>query len=106
MKIKAEIDPATNPNLAGEVLRNMFFAQDERSYGCYSNFELREGICKLEPYYDKWKEEWVQASNTDGITMRYRWDGDGCVKFLLPDGGLLVNYDCKKDSNWQFKKAR
>ena len=51
MNCNIEISKNDNPNAIGELLRGKFFKQNiaEGLYGCYSTFELNEGVEKL-PY--------------------------------------------------------
>lgn len=108
------INVAEQPDEAGEFLRGVFFNQSTGKYGCYSTFELNPGVEELPDetvtlsentspndwYNDSWT--WTRAQFND-IIMRYYWDGDGMLEFLLPDGSILSNDDCKKDYGWTYK---
>jgi hypothetical protein len=56
-------------------------------------------------------EEWVQVYTCakmvlpelgGEVIMKYYWDGDGFLSFILPDGKCLTNSDCKKDHVWEI----
>ena len=112
------VDVNDNPNAAGEYLRGLFFDQSDGKYGCYSTFNLNNGVLKLpdetivisdeetDPY-DWYDDNWTWTkAELNGIVMRYHWDGDGTLEFILPDGSMLSNDDCKKDYNWAYSPPR
>lgn len=102
-----EVDPDTQPNEAGEELRRMFF-DHTKGYGCYSTFDLNDGVEQLEsaPVGGEWNDgiEWRRFRLGD-YEMQYYWDGDGVLEFRLPDGSWLCNGDCKKDYVWEHVTA-
>lgn len=113
-----------NENQLGEALRNEFFQQDLRegafgqvvpSFGCYSTFELRDGVEEL-PDEDVYNGDEIDEYNVwtcakkiiqgKEVKMRYYWDGDGTLQFILPRGWVLENTDCKKNNHWtSFKEG-
>lgn len=107
-----DTDNDNHANVLGEMFRNEFFNQDEGEFGCYSTFELRpdvfdrrteKEIIDEEGWHDE--IEWTVASkyiDNKLITMRYYWDGDGYLSFVLPNGIVLANSDCKKSYRWEW----
>ena len=100
------------PSVFGECLRHLFFEQDE-GYGCYSTFDVRDGVKSLpdEPvYFEDEDDEPIyiykcfeaEVEGLGVVKMAYYWDGDGTLEFRLPDGKELINSDCKKDYTWEF----
>lgn len=107
MKFTVELDPVQDPDAVGEMLRAKFFVQDPQklSFGCYSSFELQPGVRELPetPAVDCEEDRLMWHNATlDGIVMSWYWDGDGVLKFTLPDGSYLINTDCKKPYDWYF----
>ena len=111
MKFTMEIDSERNPNAVGEYLRSDFFRQDAAGeFGCYTTFDWREDVENLDPLrvdpriWEDAKDEidilmWARGRK-NSIECRWYWDGDGVLVFILPDGSVLVNDDCKKDNRW------
>jgi hypothetical protein len=103
-------NPKDNPNIVGEILRDMFFDQS-RGLGCYSSFTLKENVVDLplekidRPYAAKEEEDlfWKKAT-TDGVVMRYFWCSVGVLEFIFEDGSSLKNWDCKKDYLWEYRE--
>jgi hypothetical protein len=112
-----------DPDLAGELLRDLFFDQKHRQIdgyfyrelGCYSTFELKKGILDagkapvqhLVPngIEDDEKFSYSRFVHFEtGIEMRYYWDGDGELVFIFPDQTVLANTDCKKTHVWKKYK--
>jgi hypothetical protein len=87
-------------NFCGESLRHLFFS--DKGFGCYDNFELREGVRSLPEHYNEEDEETWTRAEIDGIFMEYHWDGDGTLTFIVPTIGTFMNDDCKKPHNWNF----
>ena len=104
-KFKINLNPAAKPNVVGEMLRNIFFNEDDGNTGCYSTFQLRTEITPL-PQEVIDDEIFTVASykndNNQEVIMKYHWDGDGMLLFKFEDGSVLVNDDCKKDYNWKY----
>jgi hypothetical protein len=112
MKFNIEIDTETSdPDTLGECLRNMFFAEEwswygpwssgkYRKLGCYSTFEVAPGVEELPQ-----RGAWSCFRHSNGIEMRYFWDGDGSLAFILPDGRVLINTDCKKTYDWRYEDS-
>ena len=117
MKFTVVIDAQNNPNEVGELLRGLFFKQNREKgeLGCYSSFDLQDGVEELpktlvdeEEEDDQWKLYWSNFQKTiEGktIKMSYYWDGDGELVFFFEDGSALVNSDCKKDYYWEYYKS-
>lgn len=107
--ISDTFDVEEYPDTAGEYLRSVFFDQgplhSRTALGCYSTFELRDGIEPLPDHLQRsgdWPITWRRARQPEtGIVMRYYWDGDGVLEFLFPDGTRLVNRDCGKTYGWE-----
>jgi hypothetical protein len=98
----------------GEALRNEFFNQDKGEFGCYSTFELRDGVFQetkfiegIDEEEDSWYEiAWTSAKKYVSDTlveMRYYWDGDGYLSFHFLDGTAIANSDCKKSHGWYLQ---
>ena len=123
MKFAMIVDPDYDPDAVGELLRYTFFKADREKgeVGCYMTFDWREGVEPLADLTvtDRWDDTtvWTRARmrvqhiddhgqpTESQIECRYYWDGDGTLLFLLPDGRCLVNYDCKKDHNWEVAES-
>lgn len=101
-----------NPNTVGEYLRDIFFdTKGGTLYGCYTTFDVRSEVNSLPPepviYFDG-EQEFEDEDNVWtvyeflGIKMRYYWDGDGTLEFILRDGRHLSNDDCKKSNRWEW----
>lgn len=103
-------NPEEHTDELGEALRNEFFNQDDGNYGCYSTFELRDGIEELpsEIVDNDWGDYEIKCSvfsktiNDKKVIMKYWWDGDGTLEFHFEDGSYLYNGDCKKDYVWEY----
>lgn len=113
-KLVYDTDNDRDANALGEAFRNEFFNQDKGEFGCYSTFELRQGVFgerKQKETFDEDDEwrievEWTIAHkyiDNKFVTMRYYWDGDGYLSFDLPNGLTLANSDCKKNHGWYFQ---
>jgi len=99
-----------NPDVAGELLRELFFDQSKKNtLGCYNTFELKEGLTTYQEDMDD--EKWtvcIQHFDDLSIFMKYHWDGDGTLLFEHypeldgDDDWGLINDDCKKTGNWEF----
>ena len=122
MKLTIETDTAS-PDTVGEYLRDWAFTEE---VGCYSCFDLIDGFkevhygaldSKMLDYFldccEECQEE-VKAyasfyiyEGSDpmlwGTQVGWFWDGDGDLAFLLPDGSLFTNSDCKKDYTWEHR---
>lgn len=89
----------------GEYLRNQFFDQSQ-GLGCYSSFEMREDVIDLDPSpvenFEEmmWQNYEKEVVGIGKVKMRFFWDGDGTLEFVLPSGEVLSNSDCKKNFNW------
>ena len=122
------IDVEQNPDAIGEALRSLFFDEkltrgrgghrDYRETGCYSTFDWQKDVEELEQQpvvfeVDGRPEEvimWTRGRKNIApvpteldlrqVECRYYWDGDGTLEFVLPDGSVLRNDDCKKDHGW------
>ena len=104
------------PNALGEALREVFFDMSDGSFGCYSTFDLAEGVVPLpespvcEGHAEHTDDEcwegsrmWTRAEKdfSEGrVEMRYYWDGYGVLEFIFGDGTILANGDCKKSHYW------
>lgn len=91
-------------NIVGELLRDKFFNQDRENgkFGCYSTFELNNGVVKLP---DEMNEEFVVkviCAKLDDIVMKYWWEHDGDLSFYFLNGEILNNSDAKKSHGWQW----
>jgi len=96
-------------NCLGETLRDQFFDQS-KGLGCYSSFDVKSDVIELESepldpndiseYALYWKR-YSKVFNDQSIEMRYYWDGDGVLEFILPNGVILSNGDCKKTYRWK-----
>ena len=119
-----------NPDVLGEFLRDYFFDQSENNLGCYSTFDVRDGIEKIpfdeEHFYmlfGRYPGDYVDPcfgfddnevlehgsayyDPKTNTTMCYYWDGDGSLAFKLhtkPNKVLVVyNDDCKHKYGWEF----
>ena len=93
-------------NLLGEFLRNYFFDQSKGT-GCYSTFELNSEVKELpQENIEDWDDVFnpnvkYTVASREGIIMRYYWDGDGYLEFILPNDKIIFNSDCKKDHGWR-----
>lgn len=102
--------PEAHPDELGEALRNEFFNQDTGNFGCYSTFELRDGIEELpqELFDHDWGDYKIKINvfrkiiDRKKVIMKYWWDGDGTLEFHFEDGSYLYNGDCKKDYVWEY----
>lgn len=112
-----DISNIHDPDILGELLRDRFFNQNPQGcfFGCVSCFELREGVKKEKEEPVEWVDlntdpplirsdipdpedpHVYTVATLDGVKMRYYWEGDGYLEFILPDGRILMNDDCKKD---------
>lgn len=115
-----EIDTERDsPCAIGEFLRGKFWPPQKKhsmnqiyyTYGCYSEFQYGPDVTVLPerpdeyPHWDdeeSWNFTWKRAQWTDVICEWY-WDGDGCLRFILPGGNSLINTDCKKDYEWEWE---
>jgi len=117
MNFTITVNPKGSPNEVGELLRREFFKEEYETFGgekyrklgCYSTFELAEGVVDLgtAPLDNDWGANIKVHSAKkiiDGqeIRMEYWWDGDGDLSFYFPDGSMLSNTDCKKTNNWEY----
>jgi hypothetical protein len=101
-----------NPNAVGEFLRDIFFYQSKGEYGCYTTFDVRAFVNPLPDEEIEGIEDYIEAPDNlhwtvyeyNGIKMRYYWDGDGTLEFILSDDRILSNTDCKKSHNWEWIK--
>lgn len=114
-------------DLCGEILRGIFFDQSAGT-GCYVSFDLNKNVEELPPLPVPWwdlvegKMQLVtdRPSSNDPcdsytrarvktqngyVEMRYVWDGDGILLFVLEDGSVLYNHDCKKAHGWKRHKS-
>lgn len=109
------LDAENRPNQAGEILRDLFFDQVDGECGCYSTFNLRDGVKELsdtavhisDDYCDEglvWHRAELEVSGIR-IEMAYFWDGDGTLKFTFPDGSSLEHWDCKNDYKWTYHET-
>ena len=88
-------------NAVGELLRNIFFNQS-KGFGCYENFELNPWVKPLPHEENKEGNMIYTCAEWNGIKMRYFWDGDGFLEFLLDnEGRAIYNDDCKKQ-DWKY----
>jgi hypothetical protein len=114
-KKAVQIAPSLSPNVAGEMLREAAFTAD--GYGCYSNFNLRDGFDPFPPEclglhdltllvgcFAKDPETLSGVSafhhKVSGAWLAWHWDGDGTLLFRTRDH-VWVNSDCKKDYKWE-----
>ena len=101
------------PDVAGELLRELFFKQNLNAgkLGCYNAFKLKDVLKEytepIEPSDEK-IGKWNCALKNLGddnspyyIVMKYYWDGDGELIFEAQNWSL-VNGDCKKTNGWEF----
>ena len=107
----------SDPSAIGEHLRGLFFDQSDGDTGCYSTFDYnptQQIECRpKEPILYEgggfYGEHWTVAHYDGpdeqfiGTKMRYHWDGDGTLQFILPSGGVIENPDCKKNYVWEWK---
>lgn len=129
MKINVELDLLNiSPDIAGEILRDLVFKQDDGLFGCYSTFETRKGfeyisrkdhtvlklyryLLEYDPKYDDEPEFWgwmdefladINVVSNGTIICMWHWDGDGTLLFYLKDYNIgFLNTDCKKDYRWK-----
>ena len=88
-------------NALGETLRAIFFNQSG-GLGCYESFKLNEGVEQLPNEVED--EITYTCASWNGIKMRYYWDGDGYLEFILDEEERAIyNTDCKKDCNWDYE---
>lgn len=94
-------------DLLGECLRALFFDQT-KGFGCYSSFELKPYVTTLpnEPVEDDPVEFHYTVAKVHDIKMRYFWDGDGYLEFILPNGKVIFNSDCKCDHGWKISNMK
>jgi hypothetical protein len=99
------LELTSNPDIIGELLRGKFFNQDNGKLGCYSTFELNNGVVKLPDGFDEESELKTTRAKMDDVEMEYFWDGDGELTFYLshfPNQKVLINSDCKKSHGWKL----
>ena len=97
-----------HPDALGEILRAWAFPG--KKYGCYSTFEVRPDVIRVEPTIREFEFLWgrsFDANNDDasgwcsidseeilriqwfkhpsGIEFGWHWDGDGCLAFFVPE---------------------
>lgn len=114
MKVTIETE---DPNIIGEVLRAKFFKPG--GLGCYEIFNLQDDVKVLPDEPQEWFDfnfdppkmvsdrpepeypEFYTVAIKDDVKMRYYWDGDGYLEFILPDGSVIYNSDCKKTWGWR-----
>jgi len=86
-------------NAVGELLRSIFFNQS-KGLGCYENFELNPWAKSL---LNETEDDIVYTcAEWNGIKMRYFWDGDGYLEFVLDnEEKTIYNDDCKK-LDWKY----
>ena len=116
MNFTITVNPKDNPNEVGELLRREFFKEEYETFqgqkyrrlGCYSTFELAEGVESLpdRPLDNDWGADIKVHSarkviEGQEIVMEYYWDGDGDLTFYFEDGSAVTNDDCKKTNNWE-----
>jgi hypothetical protein len=111
-----EVDfQSVDADLAGELLRDLFFDQ-KGELGCYSTFDLKKGVVDAgrTPIQMVGPDEKIEDDNyyfynkfvhfNTGIEMRYFWNGDGELIFILPNQTVFANTDCKKTHDWKKYK--
>jgi hypothetical protein len=100
-----------DPQILGELLRNLTFTDD--GFGCYENFDVREGFVPITDipkfFYKEPVHEYNSAMFDDTIGVKaytnlewnvyWQWDGDGTLIFEIGDF-YLYNDDCKKALRW------
>lgn len=124
MKLYFEIVLDTDqdsPNALGEMLRSKFWPPKKPfEYGCYSNFTYAPYVRELpirrekiadaytDPVYGYFDEEWVEWNRAfwDDFVCEWYWDGDGTLRFILPDGTRIINTDCKTDYKWEWENGQ
>lgn len=111
-----------NPDVLGELLRDLAFKPVRRKdntleLGCYNHFEVKDEwkAFKLSNVEDKIQKVMcdelgfdvlesqsftIYSHSAENIFMTYFWDGDGTLLFILPNGTVCSNQDCKKNYNW------
>lgn len=103
---KIDVDRILSSNIGinalGEFLRELFFDQS-KGLGCYQSFDVNNDVEELENETDNENGIVWKCYKFAGVIMKYYWDGDGFLKFELPNQKSLVNDDCKKDYNWKLE---
>ena len=115
-----------NADAIGEILRAWAFVG--KGFGCYSNFDIRPEFAKVDVTPREFSFLWGRQFDPDdkdqnswgycdceaikevnwfkhpcGIEMGWRWDGDGCLAFYVPElNAIFSNGDCKCDYDWRF----
>ena len=109
----------------GEALRGLCFIGNCEDTGCYTTFEVNEGLKEIKSgkIYNEAKKV-IHPDNTlhvyhlkiterhcsfDGhkifdpyeVVCAWEWDGDGCLYFRFNDR-KVINTDCKCDYTWKW----
>ena len=109
-----EIAPLLSADTAGELLREMSFAEE---HGCYTSFDLIPGFLPVDPFtlelsvrtalagcfansQDEVKDITAFRHDRSKMLIAWRWDGDGSLVFKTDDF-MLSNTDCKKSYGWE-----
>lgn len=110
-------DSNTDPNIIGEFLRRKFFTP-EHLYCCgefnndveqlpdepvpWVDFLENGDSFMVTDRHDPDDPKMFTVAKWGDIKARHYWDGDGHLEFVLPDGTIVLNSDCKKDHGWVF----
>lgn len=121
MTLKNILESVQNNNVLGELLRELAFSptyeENGLLIGCYEHFNINKNWkeCSVENLSLEQKTVFMDLlnvhsvkdlpcvykdSNTN-ILMSFVYDSDGTLVFLTPDQEVFVNYDCKKNYNWE-----
>ena len=121
MKITKTFDTMTDDvDIAGELLRELVFKQEENALGCYNTFDLNAGFvavdkcdnrflklthCLYGAYIENNEVEWeisvTHVFENEKFIVAWYWDGDGTLGiYVKEDGIFFVNDDCKKTYGW------
>jgi len=87
-------------DILGEMLRDMFFDQS-KGLGCYGSFDFNDEVICLPNETDE--DIIYTVARIKDIKMRYEWDGDGYLEFILPNNKTIYNSDCKKKYDWKMQ---
>ena len=100
-----DISQIKDPDILGEMFRELFFEQDEKTLGCYNSFKLKPDVKNLGKQITEQGEGIVAnllLSDNTNVEMFYTWeDGDGFLMFTTNEFAV-GNYDCKKTYGWMF----
>ena len=117
-RVEYDLDSVEDVIPVGEWLRRRFFDEKMlpdgyRTYGCYSEFDVKDDVVELPQVPVSWPDEdwpsdlmWkcYSLELPEGtVYLRWYWDGDGILEFQLPDGTVFHNGDCKKDYEWETR---